>query len=119
MDRHNDLSKQVCDFLKSHKLISVNKLEKKLNLPQSTIAQALNSTTRFIPSKHLYSIIFELVQYGLKIDGYEWEIDDNLNVPNIYGRKFVELVDTIEDENSFVYVVKEYRTLASDLSDLI
>lgn len=118
MDRHSQLSKQVCDFLKTHELISVNSLEKKLNLPQSTIGQALNGS-REIPSKHLYNLIFELVQYGLKIDGYDWVIDDDLNVPNIYGRKFVELVNTIDDGNSFTYLVKEYRTLASDLSDLV
>lgn len=117
MDRHSQLSKQVCDFLKTHDLISTNGLEKKLNLPQSTIGQALNGS-RDIPQKHLFEIIRELIQYGLKVDGFDWVLDDEPHVQNIYGRKFVELVDTIEEDNSFVYVVKEYRTLASDISDL-
>lgn len=118
MDRHSQLSKQVCDFLKTHELISVNSLEKKLSIPQSTIGQSL-SGKRDIPQKHLFEIIHELIQYGLKIDGFDWVIDDDLNVPNIYGRKFLELVDTIDEGSSFTYLVKEDRTLASDLSDLI
>jgi len=118
MDRHSQLSKEVCDFLKTHDLISFHGLEKKLNLPQSTIGQALNGS-RDIPQKHLFEIIRELIQYGLKIDGFDWVLDDELHVPNIYGRRFIELVDTIEEGNSIVYLVKEDRTLASDIIDLL
>lgn len=118
MDRHSQLSKQVCDFLKTHDLISTNGLEKKLNLPQSTIGQSLNGS-RDIPRKHLFEIIRELIQYGLKIDGFDWILDDEQHVPNIYGRRFISLEETIEEGNSIIYLVKEDRTLASDLSDLL
>ncbi len=118
MDRHSSISKQVCDFLKTHELISTNGLEKKLNLAQSTLAQALNGS-REIPRKHLYEIIRELIDYGLKIDGFDWTADDDINVPNIYGKRFIKMLDTIEEDGGFVYIVKEDRTFASDLEDLI
>jgi hypothetical protein len=118
MDRHSQLSKQVCDFLKTHELISTNGLEKKLNLPQSTIGQSLNGS-RDIPRKHLFEIIRELIQYGLKIDGFDWVLDDEPHVPNIYGKRFISLLNTIEEDGGFVYIVKEDRTLASDLTDLL
>lgn len=119
MNRKESINKQVLDFFRTNDLISVKKLEDKLNLPATTIHQALCGS-RDIPEKHLFNIIYELVQYGFKLDGYDWTIDDNPDIQHIYGRKFIDMVETIEDnEGGIVYVVKEDRTLACDITDLL
>lgn len=108
-------SKIITDFLLNRPAISVNYLEKELNLPQSTIGQALNGN-RLIPEKHIFPILCFLVSYGLQVDGYNLSFDSESCT--ISGRKWAENIDTIEEGSGFAYIVKEYRILFSDYSDL-
>lgn len=57
-------SDKIINFLKAHELISINALEKKCGLPQSTIYKAQNGRT--LPEKYHESLIKELKRYGLK-----------------------------------------------------
>ena len=110
-------SDMICDFLRSHNLISVNALEEKLNIPQSTIGKAMNEN-RLIPTKHIFPIICELSRYGFEIDGYSLSLDEATGV--LFGRKFVENIETIEEpQGSFEYIIKEYRNIYSDFFDLL
>lgn len=111
--KYSDL---ICDFLKSHELISVNALEEKLQIPASTIGQALNGN-RLIPSKHIYCILCELAKYGIKIHDFNLTLDEETDV--IFGRRFIENIETIENESNFEYVIKEDRIFFSDYTDLI
>ena len=106
----------IVEFLKSHPLISSKALEEALSIPQSTIGQAL-SGARLIPEKHIYYIICHLANYGLQIDGYTLTYDPSDNV--LTGRKWVENMKTVKDGGGFAYVVKEYRMLAADYTDLL
>lgn len=106
----------ITEFLRTHPLLSINAIEIELNLPQSTIAQSIKGP-RFLPVKHIYSLICLLAQYGLKIDGYTISYDPSDDT--ISGRKFVENIKTIEEDGSFTYVIKEYRFIAADFHDLL
>lgn len=57
----------VVDFLKSHPLISVNALEKLLDLPFTSVHQAV-SGKRLIPKSHIFKILVELANYGLTLE---------------------------------------------------
>lgn len=105
----------IIKFLKSHPLISAKGLEEVLEMPQSTIGQAL-SGVRLIPVKHIYNIVCYLAAYGLEIDGYllTYNQEDN----TITGRKWVKNMKNIKEGAGFAYVVKEYRILATDYFDL-
>lgn len=109
-------SNLICDFLKSHSFISVHALEKECNIPQGTINQATNQS-RQIPAKHIYNILCELVDYGLKINDYTMKFDPEDG--NLYGRKWVENVGTEEEGQGFVYIVKEHRVVFTNFADLI
>jgi hypothetical protein len=113
-----EISNQLCDFLKSHSLISVNALEEKLKIPQSTIGQALNGK-RLIPMHFLYPIILELVPYGFKPNGYDATVDEATN--HIFMRMWVRNIETIEMEEGtstgFSYIIEEYRTFATNITD--
>lgn len=106
----------ITEFLKSHSLISVNKIEEKLKIPPGTVAQAM-AGNRFIPEKHIFPIIAHLADYGIKLEGYEVEYDPVGNL--ITGRKWIENIKTIEKDGGFEYIVKEYRFLASGYFDLM
>ena len=67
MENNNDsaifLSNHFVDFLKSHELISVHGLEKKLGIPKDTIRKAKEGH-RAIPEKYFYEMGLVLVDYG-------------------------------------------------------
>jgi len=118
MERKQHINQQILGFLEDRPLISQHGIEKKLGMPQSTIGQAFKGD-RKIPSKHLYPIILELIQYGFKLDGFSWEQPDP-QIPHIFGRKYVSDEGFEETEDGgFIYTVKEYRTMAADLEDLL
>lgn len=56
-------SKQIIKFLKSHPLINVRGLEKKLKIPDTTLCNSIKGR-RNIPKKYLFWISKELEQYG-------------------------------------------------------
>lgn len=101
----------ICEFLNERDLISVNALEKKLALPQSTFGQAL-SGKRLIPEKHIWNIICELANYGLKIDGYSLEYDSDGG--SLFFRKTVSVKTRKKD-----YLVTELRWIAGSYFDLM
>jgi hypothetical protein len=105
----------ITDFLKSHSLISVKALEEALKIPQSTIWKAVQGE-RLIPEKHIFPLICFLADYGLRIDGHTLEYDHSDGT--IIGRKAIE-VETQEDGDGFIYLVKEYRFIVSDYFDLL
>lgn len=106
-------SDQIISFLESHPAISVNRVEKDLKIPRSTLV--LNrAKERGIPKKHIFPLICYLADYGLKINGYTLTYDKAID--SIFGRKFVSVEDFNEEENS--YTVKEYRMLATSYFDL-
>lgn len=100
----------ITEFLKSHPLISLNALEKALEIPQSTLHKAINAA-RLIPSKHIFPLLCELALYGLEIDGFRLTVDES---NNIFARKDVETVDSADD----YYLSKQYRWFAGSYSDL-
>ena len=100
----------ITEFLKSHPLISLNALEKTLDIPQSTLHKAVNSA-RLIPSKHIFPLLCELAGYGLEIDGFRLSVDES---NNIFARKDVETVDSTDD----YYLSKQYRWFAGSYLDL-
>lgn len=108
-------SNQIVEFLKNHSLISINSLEKELNIPQSTIGQALNGS-RVLPLKFMWPITCKLIQYGFKPFGYDFEEDKETNT--IFGRKWVKNIKNKKD-NHLIWVIEEERILASDITDLI
>lgn len=118
MNIQEKYSNVITEFLRTHPAISSNRIEEELNLPQSTIGQALNGG-RLIPVKHIFPLLCYLARYGLELDGYQLNYDpaDGL----LTGRKWVENKEVIEVEggSSFEYIVKEYRFLASDYFDLL
>lgn len=60
------IMQEIIIFLKSHPLISVNRLESRLNIPQRSIAQAM-AGLRSIPKKHISAIEKELSHYGFSL----------------------------------------------------
>lgn len=84
-------------------------------MPQSTIGQAL-SGKRNIPEKYIFELLCELAQYGLKIDGYMLSYDAPIQV--LFGRKFLENIETIEVNGHLEYVLKESRTIWTSYFDL-
>jgi hypothetical protein len=105
----------ICDFLKSHPLISVNGLEETLNIPQSTVWKAVKNA-REIPTKHIFTIICHLAGYGLQIDGFGLTYDQNDGI--LFARKAFE-VKTKKDGEGFFYIVKEHRFIAGSFFDLL
>lgn len=64
-------SNALIEFLKTHPLISLNALEKKLNIPQSTLSKAVKGhKSRSIPIGYWYKLSFELKEYGYHIENY-------------------------------------------------
>lgn len=57
------LSNHFVDFLKSHDLISVHRLEAKLNIPKDTLRKA-KAGKRHIPGKYFYDMALLLNDYG-------------------------------------------------------
>lgn len=105
----------ITDFLSTHPAISMNRVEEDLGVPQSTLFKAKGD--RLIPTKHIYPLLCYLAGYGLKIDGYDLSYDPADDT--LTGRRWVDNVDTIEEDGGFVYVVKEYRLLAAGYFDLL
>lgn len=62
-------SNALIEFLKTHPLISLNALEKKLNIPQSTLSKAVKGH-RTIPIGYRYKLSLELRSYGYHIEDY-------------------------------------------------
>lgn len=117
MNRKQEINEQIVNFLKDAELISRHRLEKKLGLSQALLHKCVQGD-REIPTKHLYTLILELIQYGFKLDGFTWEQPDP-HIPHIFGRKYVEDCGFEEKDGEFTYTVKEYRTMAADLEDLL
>lgn len=64
-------SDALIEFLKTHPLISLNALEKKLNIPQSTLSKAVKGhKSRSIPIGYWYKFSLELRDYGYHIENY-------------------------------------------------
>lgn len=105
----------ITNFLRSHPAIAPTTLENELSLPNSTIRQAL-AGAQLIPKKHLFNIICHLADYGLKIDGYILSYNPADGI--LSGRKWVENIEIIEEGDGFAYIVKEYRIMANDISEL-
>lgn len=57
------------EYFKTHPLISLNALEKKLNIPQSTLSKAVKGH-RPIPIGYWYKLSLELRDYGYHIENY-------------------------------------------------
>lgn len=57
----------IVDFLRSHPLINVNALEKLLELPFTSVHQAVTGK-RSIPKGHIFKILAELSKYGLTLE---------------------------------------------------
>lgn len=62
-------SSALIQFLKKHELISLNALESKLNIPQSTLYKAVKGH-RTIPIGYWYKLSLELRSYGYHIEDY-------------------------------------------------
>lgn len=62
-----ELSEKIVNFLKEHRALSLNLIEKELELPQSTLSKAINQDDRYIPKKYTEKVSEFLKQYGLKI----------------------------------------------------
>ncbi len=64
-------SDALIEYLKTHPLISLNALEKKLNIPQSTLSKAVKGhKSRSIPVGYWYALSLELRDYGYHIENY-------------------------------------------------
>lgn len=59
----------LIEYLKTHPLISLNALEEKLNIPQSTLSKAVKGH-RPIPIGYWYKLSLELRDYGYHIENY-------------------------------------------------
>jgi len=59
----------LIEYFKTHPLISLNGLEQKLNIPQSTLSKAVKGH-RPIPIGYLYKLSLELRDYGYQIENY-------------------------------------------------
>ncbi len=110
------LNELLLAFFKSHPAIAPTTVEKELDLPSTTIRQAL-AGAQLIPVKHLYPIICYLAGYGLQIDGYSLSYDAADNT--LSGRKWVENMETVEEDGGFAYIVKEHRFNANDVFDIL
>jgi len=108
-------SKRLCDFLKSHPFISLNALEKELKMPQGTLWKAMNDK-RNIPVRYIFPMIYILADYGLTWNGYTLTQDPETY--NVLAHMRDSLIDVREDDSSFEYIVKEFRYIISDYSDL-
>lgn len=64
--KETSAAEQVLKFLRTHELISLNALEKKLGIPQSTLYKAIHDI-RDLPAKHIPQLKAELKAYGLKM----------------------------------------------------
>lgn len=117
MNRKKEINEQIVNFLKDAELISMHRLEKKLGLSQALIHKCIQGD-REIPTKHLYSLILELIKYGFKLDGFTWEQPDP-HIPHIFGRKCISYEGFEEKDGEFRHTVKEYQTMAADLEDLL
>lgn len=101
----------ILNFFAEHPAIAVNKVERFLNLPSSTLRRAKD---RGIPAKHIFSILFYLADYGLKIDGYTVTAD-----PSDGGLFFRKWLENVESSKDGVYTVKEARYHAFCFADLL
>jgi hypothetical protein len=112
--------KQIIKFLEEKPFISRNKIENHLAMPQASLRKFIKGE-REIPNKWVYPLILTLIPYGLQLDGFVWSIDPETNF--IFGKKFLEEIETQEEQvdggTSISYIVREARTMASDLEDLI
>lgn len=117
-EKETQLSTQIIEFLKNHPLISLNKLEKKIKMrSQGTLSRCI-STSKPIPSIYIFPLIYELGNYGIKIDGYD--ISPDSDTPHIFLKKEIGLAECVEEEEGyFIYIQKQNRSIACDLSDLI
>ena len=115
MDKQKFYSDAICDYLKSHPFVSVYAVEIELKLPVSTIAQALNGS-RLIPEKHIYNILFLLADYGIQID--EYKLSSEKKDKSISAHRWVKNEKTIKEGKGFAYIVREYRWIAYEYSDL-
>lgn len=117
-EKQKKYSRIISDFLGTNDLISVHALEKSLNIPLSTISHT--KTGRAINEKHIYPLLCELSKYGLTIDGYRMELDEDTYI--LLASRTEKVIETREERDSesgsFVYIVEEYRWAASDYSDL-
>lgn len=104
----------VVEFLKTHTLIPIASLEQTCSMPHSTIHQAINEV-RQIPLNHLFNVLRELVKYGLKIDGFSCELDEN---GFIIMRKTVQELGVKDKDNEVFYKTLEIRSIATSLDDL-
>ena len=62
-------SNALIEYFKTHPLISLNALEEKLNIPQSTLSKAVKGH-RPIPIVYWYKLSLELRDYGYHIENY-------------------------------------------------
>lgn len=59
------MSEEIVKFLKAHPLISIRRLELKLDIPETMLSHALKKQ-RNIPGKYWLSLEKELKKYGYK-----------------------------------------------------
>lgn len=120
MERKQNITNQIITFLEGKPFISRNKIEKHLGMPQASLRKFIKGE-REIPNKWVYPLILILIPYGLQLDGFTWTIDPETNF--IFGKKFLEDISEEETEieggTSISYIVRETRTMACDLEDLL
>ncbi len=119
---HKKYTKIICEFLRSHDLISAQGLETKLKIPKTTISQAMSTNNRKITEIYIFPIICELVKYGLEIDGYACSYDPIYK--KIRGRKYnrdlkIEEVKGEGGDTHIEYHIVEDRMSWSSYYDLM
>ncbi len=120
-DREKDLSGQIVTFLKERPLVSILGLEKLAGVSPRAITKAIKADNVHISPRHIFNIIRLLASYGLTIDGYRLEVDDES--PAIFLKKDVgeaEMEEINEGTRSyFVYKQVQSRSIVGDLVDLL
>ncbi|MBA4852082.1 hypothetical protein [Emticicia sp. BO119] len=123
MQANKKYSKEIITFLKSHPFISVNAIERALDLPFTTLSKAMTGQ-RDISEKHLWNIILALSSYGLTIKGYSCKVTESGNL-----KLWKKWRDGGKTEHVFrgngadqiykiSYDLEEYRHTATSLADL-
>ena len=57
---------QIAEWLKSHPLINVSKLERACDIPRSGLSKLVNGDEKFLSEKHIPTIVALLRNYSFK-----------------------------------------------------
>lgn len=106
------LTTLIVEWLNSHKLISVNGLEKELGLPRGAIALAKGS--RNIPTEYIFPVMHYLSDYGLKIE--DWQCS-KIDERSFLAKKVLSTKHK-KSGDGFVQVQEVAQTIISEYADI-